>query len=69
MINFYHRFIPNISEIQIPLHKATEGYKKNRNSNIVWSEEMRTAFLAFKEALAQATLSFSRPTFSNIPAN
>lgn len=56
MINYYHRFIRNSSELQIPLQFAVKNYKKGKCKEIVWSEEMHTAFNNLKNELAKATL-------------
>ena len=52
MINFYHRFMPNVAGKLAPLHAASAG----KGQAITWSTECQTAFEAAKTALADATL-------------
>ena len=54
MINFYHRFVPHVAEILVPMHAALAGRK--RLASLVWTPEMENAFTASKNALADATL-------------
>ena len=54
MINFYHRFVPHVAEILVPMHTALAGRK--RLASLVWTPEMENAFTASKNALADATL-------------
>lgn len=37
MVNFYHRFVPSIAQIQVPLQDAIKTYKKGRNTPLNWS--------------------------------
>ena len=53
IINYYHRFMPNIARKLSILHKAV-GDKKGKT--IEWSAECDTAFKEAKAALAAATL-------------
>ena len=53
IINFYHRFLPNIAQILMPLHKAVAGKK---GKDIDWNPECEKAFVKAKESLAKATL-------------
>ena len=53
MVNYYHRFMPNIAQKLIPLHKAV-GNKKGKS--IEWSKECYEAFEDAKRALSKATL-------------
>ena len=55
MVNFYHRFMPTIAKILIPLHKAI-GECKTKKEKIAWNDERRRAFEKAKDALAEATL-------------
>ena len=55
MINFYHRFMPTIANILIPLHKAV-GECKTKHGKIQWDDDRHAAFEAAKSALAEATL-------------
>ena len=52
IINFYNRFIPNAAMIMKPLYKATAKHKKQ----LVWSDEMTSAFRDAKTALARTTM-------------
>ena len=54
MIHFYHRFVPHVAEILVPMHAALAGRK--RLASLVWTPEMENAFTASKNALADATL-------------
>ena len=54
MLNFYHRFIPHVAEILVPMHAVLAGRK--RLASLVWTPEMENAFTASKNALADATL-------------
>ena len=55
LINFYHRFIPMCAQLLQPLNNALSTNKGN-DQEIHWTDDMATAFLAVKEALASATL-------------
>jgi len=48
-VNFCHRFIPNSSHITAPLSSLNKG---NKNANIVWNEDAKTAFEDTKVALS-----------------
>ena len=52
MVNFYHRFIPHAAALPHPLHYPLKAKPKQ----IVWTEEMNTAFESSKIAIAGATL-------------
>ena len=54
MLNFYHRFVPRVAEILVPLHAGLSGRK--RLASLVWTPDMEDAFAAAKTALADATL-------------
>ena len=54
MIHFYHRFVPHVAEIFVPMHAALAGRK--RLVSLVWTPEMDNAFTASKNALADAQL-------------
>ena len=54
MINFYHRFLPNIAATLSPLYGALESSKPRQE--LVWSQEMKQAFLNGKTALANAAM-------------
>ena len=54
MINFYHRFLPNIASILSPLYGALTSSKSQQE--ISWSHQMKQAFVAAKCALVNATM-------------
>ena len=54
MINFYHRFLPNIAATLSPLYRAIKSSKPRRE--LLWSQEMKQAFLNGKTALANAAM-------------
>ena len=53
MINYYHRFIPHISELLIPLYEM--DIKKKRDP-FLWSPECEKSFVQLKNMLAKTTL-------------
>ena len=55
MVNYYHRFMPNIAQKLIPLHQAV-GDRSKKCKTIEWTDECDEAFQAAKSALSQATL-------------
>jgi len=61
VMNFYQRFIPRGARLHKPLREALRGSPMPKTP-IEWTEEMRAAFQAAKEALRSATgLAFPRP--------
>ena len=54
MVNFFHRFVPAAVHHMQPLFAALAG--KSRQSHLVWTDEMSSAFTATKQALAEATM-------------
>ena len=52
MVNFYHRFMPNLADKLHPLHDACKG----RGQTISWTENCQHAFDRAKESLASAAL-------------
>ena len=54
MINFYHRFLPNIAVTLSPLYGALKSSKPRQE--LVWSQEMKQAFLNGKTVLAKAAM-------------
>ena len=54
MMNFYHRFLPNIASILSPLYGALKSSKPQQE--ISWSHQMKQAFVAAKCALGNATM-------------
>ena len=64
MVNFYHRFVPAAANIMHPLYQALVGKPKE----LLWSEEMISAFNQAKEALAKATMSHIRRQTHRLPS-
>lgn len=56
MINFYHRFLPNAANLQLPLNTALQGYSKKDNSTITWTPAMTMSFNKLKQTLAQRSI-------------
>ena len=54
MINFYYRFLPNIAATLSPLYGALKSSKPRQE--LVWSQEMKQAFLNGKTTLANAAM-------------
>ncbi|GFN81501.1 Pol polyprotein [Plakobranchus ocellatus] len=54
IMNFYHRFIPNLASILRPLYQVIKTSKPRQALN--WTNEMTQAFYASKQALAEATM-------------
>ena len=54
MINFYHCFIPGFADILHPLNDLLSA--KESTKNVQWNDNAISAFVAIKEALANATL-------------
>ena len=58
MVNFYHRFLPNIANTLTPLYNALKGKPKV----LPWGPQETAAFTASKQALSDATsLTFPAP--------
>ena len=58
MIDFYHRFLPNIADTLSPLYTLLKGKPKS----LTWSPDAETAFQKAKAQLAKATsLNFPHP--------
>ena len=55
LVNFYRWFIPSCAHILQPLHHLLSGSPKN-DRRLEWNSEAEAAFVAIKEALADATL-------------
>ena len=53
MVNYYQRFVPNISELLIPLYNMDI---KNKREPFVWCSECQNSFDKIKLALSTATL-------------
>ena len=56
MLNYYHRFVPHLAEVLIPLHEAVAFKGKTKNEMGPWSERCQTAFDQAKQQLADAAL-------------
>ena len=56
MINFYHRFLPNIANTQAPLQEVLKGQKKGSQTPVDWTPERKAALKKLKDELADATL-------------
>ena len=54
IMNFYHRFIPNLASTLRPLYQVINTSKPRQALN--WTNEMIQAFSASKQALAEATM-------------
>ena len=52
-INFYHRFIPAVAKILLPLTSVLKGGKKG-SAVLEWLLPMEVAFFAIKVALMQS---------------
>lgn len=57
-LNFYHRFIPNAANMQIPLYATATAVTK-RDGPLTWTDESRKSFDACREALAHTAHPFS----------
>ena len=55
LVNFYHRFIPGCARILQPLNAMLTGPSKGDRC-LIWTSDAEAAFIAIKEALADATL-------------
>ena len=55
LVNFYHCFIPGCARILQPLNAMLTGPSKGDRC-LVWTPDAEAAFIAIKEALADATL-------------
>lgn len=59
MINYYHRFIPKLAKILIPLHNLIANCTKSKRKNaqpFQWNDDCQKAFEVAKLALAKSTL-------------
>lgn len=58
MINYYHRFIPKLAELLIPLHAHVANLLKlpKKEKHFSWPDSCNESFENAKSALAQATL-------------
>ena len=52
MITYYHRFLPGVAKILVPLHDALKGKKKKLD----WSETLQVAFEDAKNCISNAVL-------------
>ena len=55
MLNFYHRFLPRVAQIQAPLNRLLMGPVKGSHP-IDWTPEALQAFIKCKESLCDAAL-------------
>ena len=58
MVNFYHRFVPNVAKLMSPLYDATLGMGSGKSAlakAVEWMPEHDAAFQRTKEALVRAT--------------
>ena len=59
MVNFYHRFVPNIAEVMAPLNEISGGSKSTNRVRIALNSIQMQAFIDTKDTLANAvTLTF-----------
>lgn len=57
MINFYHRFLPNISSVLAPLHDLAKSLNSQKQKTITsWSKEHENSFSTSKDILANCSL-------------
>lgn len=59
MVNYYHRFIPNLAQILLPIYKhlnELQKLKKSKSKEISWNKDCEIAFDKVKTALAESTL-------------
>ncbi|GFO11984.1 Pol polyprotein [Plakobranchus ocellatus] len=54
IMNFYHRFIPNLASILRPVYQVINT--STPRQALVWTNEMTQSFFASKQALAEATM-------------
>lgn len=60
LANYYHKFVPQFSEIAAPLTGLTKGGKRG---SVEWSQEALKAFEQLKQALCSIPILYS-PDFS-----
>ena len=56
MLNFYHRFLKNITKLQAPLYELCKGSKKNDRTKINWSDELKQKIFKCREAITNVVL-------------
>lgn len=58
MVNFYHRFVPNLANLLTPIHAQVKLLcrKKNKSTTFSWPPDCSEAFAKTKAALSQATM-------------
>jgi len=58
IINFYHKFLPNIANIRALLQKVIKGQKKNSQIPVGsdWTTEKKATFKKLKHEVANVTL-------------
>ena len=52
MVNYYHRFVPNLATTMGPLYDVLKGKPKK----LIWTKELQEAFESTKKRLAKATI-------------
>jgi len=57
MINYYHRFIPHVSEKLEPLYRVIAHYSNKKvKEKFIWTDECEIAFQQVKDDISNATL-------------
>lgn len=56
MVNYYHRFIPKIAQLNAELYDHLTVLGKTKSKDFPWPENCNDAFVKIKEALANNTL-------------
>ncbi|CAB3387249.1 Hypothetical predicted protein [Cloeon dipterum] len=54
MVNYYHRFLPNIAAHLAALHVFLSGPRKPKKTPLKWCEEAEKSFQEVKQAMANA---------------
>lgn len=56
IINYYHRYVPQLAKFLIPLHKIITEANKHKIKDICWTKDTLNAFRDVKNKFAQRTL-------------
>ena len=56
MLNFHHRFLKKIAALQVLLYELCKSSKKNDQTKMNWSDELKQKFFEFREAIANVVL-------------